>query len=280
MYNNLKKAITILLCAILIIGCTACSQTKSDTTDLLGKSIENFRDALSYKSKFIITNNYDTQKYPGIPSGDSINYIEYIKEPFQMLFHPYVIDHNIYSLISQENDKIMSRSRFDDKTYTPLEVGETAIEGNKAFYSFVIDLINQNIKSFKEDENSSSSSGKTILKGEILPDQAKNLYEDFLSQYGYETSSVDEILALDLYMNNYRDISSGSQPLPTIVTIDNKTNQIMKIEVDTTSAMKEAELISRSLEINETNMKSSLLLDSALTQEFSNYNQVKSIQLP
>lgn len=278
MHNNIKKTITITLCAILIIGCTACSQTKSDTTGLLGKSIENFRDALSYKSKFIITNNNDTQKYPTIPSGDNVNYVEYIKEPFQMLFHPYVIDHRFYDLISQEKDKIMYRSRIDDKTYTQ-EVGETAIEGNKAFYCFVIDLISQNIKNFKVDENYSSSSGNTIFKGEILPEQAKNLYEDFQSQYGYG-SSVDEIPALEVYMNNYKDISSGTQPLPTIVTIDSKTDQIMKIEVDTTSAMKEAELISRYLEINEANMKNTMLLDSALTQEFSNYNQVKSIQLP
>ena len=105
------------------------------------------------------------------------------------------------------------------------------------------------------------------------------MYEDFQSQYGYGTS-VDEIPALEVYMNNYKDISSGTQPLPTIVTIDSKTDQIMKIEVDTTSAMKEAELISRYLEINEANMKNTMLLDSALTQEFSNYNQVKSIQLP
>ena len=277
MYDNFKKTMTISLCAILIIGCTACSQTKSDTTDLLGKAIENFKDALSYKSQFIVTMNMDTQKNPTLLSGDSVNYIEYIKEPFQMLFHPDVIDHHIYGLISQDENKIIYQSQMDDQTDT-WEVGETAIEGNKAFYSFVIDLINQNIKNFKVDENSSSSSEKTIFKGEILPERAKNLYEDFQSQYGYGTA-VDEILALEFYMNNYKDISSGSQPLPTIVTIDNKTNQIMKIEVDTTSAMKKAELISKSLEINETHMKSTLLLDSALTQEFSNYNQVKSIQL-
>src|SRR5665648_1218546 len=147
-----------------------------------------------------------------------------IKEPFQMLFHPYAIDHNIYGLISQDKDKIMYQSQMDDKTDT-WEVGKTAIEGNKAFYSFVIDLISQNIKNFKEDENSSSSSRKTILKGEILPDQAKNLYEDFQSQYGYGTA-VDEILALEFYMNNYKDISSGSKTLSTIVKIENKKKQI------------------------------------------------------
>ena len=77
MYDNFKKTMTISLCAILIIGCTACSQTKSDTTDLLGKSIENFKDASSYKSEFIVTMNMDTQKHPLIPSGDNVTYVEY-----------------------------------------------------------------------------------------------------------------------------------------------------------------------------------------------------------
>ncbi|MEL7654959.1 MAG: hypothetical protein AAGU75_03510 [Bacillota bacterium] len=277
MQNKLKKIISILLCGILSIGCIACSQTKSETTDLLGKAIENYKDASSYKSKLIITMNNDTQKYPMIPSGDSVHYVEYIKEPFQMLFNADVIDHHIYSLISQNKDKIKCQTRVDDKTVTR-EVSATAIEVNKAFYCFVIDLISQNKKNFKEEENSDSISGKTLFKGEILPEQAENLYQHLQSVYG--TSSENEIPNLGLYINTYEDISSGSQPLPTVVTIDNKTNQIIKIEVDTTNALKEAELKSNFLEINQENMKNTILLESALTQEFSDYNHVKSIQIP
>lgn len=277
MQNNLKKTISILLCGLLIIGCIACSQTKSETTDLLGKAIENYKDASSYKSKLIITMNNDTQKYPGIPSGDSIHYVEYIKEPFQMLFYADVIDHHIYSMISQNKDKIICQTRVDDKNVTR-EVSETAIEVNKAFYSFIIDLISQSKNNFKKEENSDSLSGKTLIKGEILPEQAENLYQHLQSVYG--TSSENEIPNLGFYINNYKDISSGSQPLPTVVTIDNKTKQITKIEVDTTSALKEVELKSNFLEINQENMKNTILLKSALTQEFFDYNQVKSIQIP
>ena len=278
MKNNLKKAITILLSGLLIIGCIGCSQTTKDTTDLLGKAIENFKGALSYKSEFILTMSMDTQKSPAIPSGDSVISVEYIKEPFQMFFHPDVIDHRIYDLISQDKDKIICRRRIDDKTYTQ-EVRASAIEGNKAYYRFAIDLISQNKKNFIMEENSDSSSGKTLFKGEILPEQAEKLYKNLESQYGYGDYER-EILALEVYIKNYKDISTSSQPLPTIVTIDNKTKQITKIEVDTTSAMKEAELIRSSLEINEAYMKNTLLLGSVLTQVFSNYNQVKSIQLP
>lgn len=277
MQINLKKVISILLCGLLIIGCIACSQTKSETTDLLGKAIENFKDASSYKSKLIITMNNDTQKYPGIPSGDSIHYVEYIKEPFQMLFYADVIDRQIYNLITQNKDKIICQTRVDDKNVTR-EVGGTAIEVNKAFNSFVIDLIITNKKNFKGEGNSNSLSDKILFKGEILPEQAEDLYQHLQGVYG--TSSENEIPNLGFYINSYKNISSGSQPLPTVVTIDAKSSQITKIEVDTTSALKEAELKSNFLEINQENMKNTILLKSALTQEFSDYNQVKSTQLP
>lgn len=90
----------------------------------------------------------------------------------------------------------------------------------------------------------------------------------------------DEIPYLMFYLNNYKDISSGSLPLPTVVTIDNKTCQMTKIDVDTTIALKEAELKTRFLEINDENMTYTLLLDSELTLEFFDYNQVISIQMP
>ncbi len=276
MQNNLKKITFILLCGLLIIVCTACSQTKSETTDLLASAIENYKEAASYKSKLIITMNNDVFKHPMIPTGDSVTSVEYIKEPFQMLFHPVLIDHQFDSLISQNKDKIISQNRFDDKIVTE-EVSETAIEGNIAFYSFVIDLISQNKKSFKEDENSGSLTGITIHKGEILPEQAEKLYQHLQSVYG---ASEREIPYLVFYINNYKDLSTGSQPLPTVVTIYNKTSHITKIEVDTTSALKEAELKSNFLEINKENLKNTILLDSALTQEFSDYNQEKSIQMP
>ena len=77
MQNKFKKALSIPLCGLFIFGCISCSQTKSETTDLLGKSIENFKDASSYKSEFIVTMNMDTQRYPTLLSGDSVNFIEF-----------------------------------------------------------------------------------------------------------------------------------------------------------------------------------------------------------
>lgn len=194
-----------------------------------------------------------------------------------MLFHPDLIDHRSYSLISQNKDKIISQSRFDDRSDT-CEVREAAIDGNIAFYSFAIVLISQNITNFKAEENPDGLPGKTIYKGEILPEQAEKLFHQLQSEYG--TVSEDEIPFLLLYIDHFKGISSGDQPLPAVVTIDNEMSQITKVEVDTTSALKKAELESNFLETNEENMKNTILLDSALTQEFSDYNLVKSIQIP
>ena len=275
MKNNLKKAMCLLLCMLVAVSVIACSQPEAVIDNALGQAIGQFREAASYKSTFVWTINADTEKYPETPSGDNITYVKYIKEPFQMLYHQKLIDHDFYDLILQDGDNVLRHSRKDDQIEV-LKVEREAIEGNLKFYSFVIDLIEENIASFVE-ENAQSIPGKTSFKGELLPEQVESLYKSLESQY---LSVENGIPLLGLYRNIYKCMAASSRPAPVTIVIDDESIQIMKITVDTTMAMKEAELKDGSQEINEENMKNTLILESSLTQEFSNCNQLQSIRIP